>query len=68
MKHKLRMLFLGVALLVGAFSGVPMRPEDVEELMAATNREETVYVISEDEGNDDETIREIKKMIAGDRK
>ncbi len=68
MKYKLRMLFLGLALLVGAFSGVPMRPEDVEELMAATNRGETVYVISGDEGDDNETIREIKQMIAGGRK
>jgi len=31
-KHKLRMLLLYLPLLAGSLSGVPMRPEDMDQL------------------------------------
>ena len=67
-KGKLRLILLYLPLLAGALSGVPMRPEDMEQLMDATNREEIVHVIPEDDEVGDETIREIRRMIAGSRK
>ena len=67
-KGKLRMIFLYLPLLAGALSGVPMRPEDMEKLMAAMNQQKIVYVIPKDEDNDDETVREIRKMVAATRR
>jgi hypothetical protein len=63
-KGKLRLMLLYLPLLAGALSGVPMRPEDIEQLMDATNREEIVQVMPEDDEVGDETIREIRRMIA----
>jgi len=43
------MLLLYLPLLAGCLSGVPMRPEDIEELMDSMNRERVEYVMSEEE-------------------
>jgi hypothetical protein len=53
-KRRLRMLFLCLPLLLGAFAGMPMRPEEIEELMHSTNRQRITYTIpdGEDEQND----------------
>ena len=67
-KGKLRMIFMYLPLLAGALSGVPMRPEDIEQLMDATNREEIVQVMAEDDDIGDETIREIGQMIAAGKR
>ena len=38
MLRRLRAIFLGIALLTGAFIGVPMRPEDIEKLLNVHTR------------------------------
>ena len=54
-------------LLAGSLSGVPMRPEDMDQLMEAMNQERIEYVIPDDSENGDETIKEIKKLVEGSR-
>ena len=51
-KHKLRMLLLYLALLAGSLSGLPMRPEDMGQLMEAMNQERIEYVIRQAQGLD----------------
>ena len=62
-KLKLRMLMLYLPLLAGSLSGVPMRPEDMEQIMGTLNQERIEYVIPDDSENDDDTIKQIKKVI-----
>ena len=64
-KHKLRMLLLYLPLLAGSLSGVPMRPEDTDQIMEALNEEKIEYVIPDDSENGDDTIKEVKKVIEG---
>lgn len=61
-KGKLRMLCLCLPLLAGALSGVPMRPEDMEKLNDALHRDTIVYVMP-DEEPEDETRAEIRRMM-----
>ena len=61
--HKLRMLLLYLPLLAGSMSGVPMRPEDMDQIMETMNQERIEYVIPDDSENDDDTIKQIKKVI-----
>jgi hypothetical protein len=37
-KHKARTLFLCLTLLVGSMGGLPMRPEEIEDLMHILNQ------------------------------
>ena len=62
-KHKLRTLMLCLPLLAGSFFGVPMRPEQVEELMLSLNQPKIAYAIPDDSENGDDTP---KKLISGD--
>jgi len=62
-KRKLRMLLLYLPLLAGSMSGVPMRPEDMDQIMETMNQERIEYVIPDDSENDDDTIKQIKKVI-----
>lgn len=55
-KHKLRTLFLCLALLAGNFGGVPMRPEEIEELMHRNQQPEIVYVIPDERERGDDTV------------
>ena len=64
-KLKLRMLLLYLPLLAGSLSGVPMRPEDMDQIMGALNQERIEYVIPDDSENGDDTIKEVKKVIQG---
>jgi hypothetical protein len=64
-KRKLRMLLLYLPLLAGSLSGVPMRPEDMDQIMEALNQERIEYVIPDDSENGDDTIKEVKKVIEG---
>ena len=48
-KHRLRTLMLCVPLLLGAFAGMPMRPEEIQELLHSTNQQKIVHVIKEEE-------------------
>lgn len=64
-KHKLRMLLLYLPLLAGSLSGVPMRPEDMDQIMEALNQERVEYVIPDDSENGGDTIKEMKKLLEG---
>jgi hypothetical protein len=50
-KHRLRTLLLCLPLLVGALGGLPMRPEQIEELMHTMNRQKTGVIVEEDGDN-----------------
>lgn len=52
-KHKLRTLLLCIPLLMGAFGGMPMRPEEIEELMNSMNQQKVKYVIPLETENGD---------------
>jgi hypothetical protein len=45
----LRSLTLGLALLVGAQSGVPMSPDEIEEFMSRMTRPKIVHVLREEQ-------------------
>jgi hypothetical protein len=62
-KLKLRMLLLYLPLLAGSMIGVPMRPEDMDQIMEAMNQERIEYVIPDDSENGDDTIKEMKKLM-----
>ena len=64
-KLKLRMLMLYLPLLAGSLSGVPMRPEDMDQIMGTLNQERIEYVIPDDSENGDDTIKEVEKAIEG---
>ena len=49
-KHRLRTLLLCLPPLFGALGGMPMRPEEIEELMDAMNQKKVVVTV-EDAGN-----------------
>lgn len=49
-KRLLRTLLLCLPLLFGALGGMPMRPEEIEELMNAMNQQKAVATV-EDDGN-----------------
>ena len=50
LKHRLRALLLCLPLLLGALGGMPMRPEEIEELMHTMNQQKIVVTV-EDDGN-----------------
>ncbi len=47
-KRKLRTLLLSFTLILGALGGMPMRPEEIEELMSTMNQTKTVHVVTEE--------------------
>ncbi len=53
LKHRMRVLFLGATLSAAAMMGVPMRAEEIEELMAAANRPVAAHVLRDEEDKDD---------------
>ena len=54
MKHKLRTLLLCLPLLAAAFGGLPMRPEEIEDLMHAMNQQKIEYTIPAEGKNGDD--------------
>ena len=62
-KHRLRMLVLCLPLLMGAGFGMPMRPEEIEELMHSTNQQTIAYTIPGDKETADETIRKLTEGV-----
>ena len=48
-KRRLRTLLFCLPLLFGALGGMPMRPEEIEELMDAMNQQKVVVTV--DAGN-----------------
>jgi len=52
-KTKLRTALLCLPLLLGAFSGMPMRPEEIEELMHSMNQQKVVVTVPDESENGD---------------
>jgi hypothetical protein len=50
-KRRFRNLLLCLPLLLGALGGMPMRPEEIEDLMRSMNQQKVVVTV-EDEGNE----------------
>lgn len=48
MKRKLRALFLGLVLGIGSIAGMPMRLEEIEELMHSMNQTRVCQIIREE--------------------
>jgi hypothetical protein len=57
MKHRLRTLLMCLPLLVGSVIGVPMRPEQIEELLRSMNQQNVTHSIPDESENGDDTIR-----------
>jgi hypothetical protein len=58
-KHRVRTLLLCLPLLLGAFSGMPMRPEEVEELMHNMNQQKVVVTIQDESEDGDGTKKDL---------
>jgi hypothetical protein len=53
--YKLRVFVLCVALEMGVLAGVPMRPDEIQELMNQMNRPKLAHALpSENDAGDDE--------------
>jgi hypothetical protein len=52
LRHRLRVLLVCVALQVGVFSGVPMLPDEIRELMNQMNQPKLAHVLPADEDDD----------------
>ena len=51
---RLRVVFVCAALQLGVISGVPMRPEQIQELMHQMNQPKLAHVLpADEEGGDD---------------
>ncbi len=48
MKSKFRSILLCMTLLAGVLGGVPMRPEEIEDLMRSTNQPTIEYTIPDE--------------------
>ena len=57
--NRLRSLLLCIPLLMGAFCGMSMRPEEIEELMHNMNQQKVVVTIEKESLNGDDTIRKL---------
>ena len=51
---RLRVVFVCAALQLGVFSGVPMRPEQIQELMHQMNQPTLAHVLPTDEESGDD--------------
>lgn len=49
---KLRKIVLGVVLLAGALGGMPMKPEEIEELLQAHSQDQVVCVADAEDSGD----------------
>lgn len=61
-KRRLRTILLCLPLLLGAFAGMPMRPEEIEELMHSANQQKMVVTINDDSKNGDEPYRNLPAL------
>jgi hypothetical protein len=53
-KSRLRTLSLGIALGFGSVLGMPMRAEEIEELMSQANQPKIAYVLPVEADDDEE--------------
>jgi len=51
---RLRVLVVCVALEIGVFSGVPMRPDEIQALMNQMNQPKMAHVLPSESDEDDE--------------
>ena len=58
-KRRLRVLLLCIPLLMGAGFGMPMRPEEIEELMHSADQQTITYTIPGDKEIPDKMIRKL---------
>ena len=65
MKQRFRKLLLLLALWVGSQMGLPMRPEEIEELMRTMNQPKAVRKFAEEEERGDDPLDE--RPTAGSR-
>jgi len=56
LKHRLRTLLVCLPLLLGAFVGAPMSPEEVEELMHSMNQQTMAHTIPGENETADEAL------------
>jgi len=61
-KHRLRTLCVCLPLLLGAFSGMAMRPEEIEELMHSMNQQKTVVTVDDESENEDGTLPKLPSL------
>lgn len=54
LRTRLRMVFVCACLEFGALAGVPMRPEQIRDLMRAMNQPTLAHVLPSDEQPDDD--------------
>jgi hypothetical protein len=52
-RERLRTIFLCVAIELGVLSGVPMRPEEIRELLQSMNLPKVVHVLPEEDESGD---------------
>lgn len=55
-KRRLRTSLLCLPLLLGAVSGMAMRPEEIEELMHSMNQQKIVVTIQDESENGDDVL------------
>ena len=65
LQHKFRALLLGAVFQVGAMIGVPMRPDEIEELMRKLNPARVEIAVTEE--RDEELIRRVDTARAARR-
>jgi hypothetical protein len=61
-KRRLRTLFLCLPLLLGALSGMTMRPEEIEELMHSMNQQKIVVTVDDESENGDGTLPKLPHL------
>lgn len=54
LRERLRTLLVCVGLQVGVMLGVPMRPEQIQELMQGMHQQKLAHVIPQEDRDDDE--------------
>jgi hypothetical protein len=55
-RKRFRTIFLCLVLEVGALTGVPMRPEEIRELMQTLNQPKVAHVLKETDDDGDPEI------------
>jgi hypothetical protein len=61
-KRRLKTLLLCLPLLMGAFAGMPMRPEEIEELMRSCNQQKITMTIRDESEDGDEPYRNLSPL------
>jgi hypothetical protein len=54
LRERLRTLLVCVGLQIGVMLGVPMRPEQIQELMHGMHQQKLAHVIPQEDRDDDE--------------